>query len=265
MTGLVAAKRYEQNRMHLPPEVQREMIRTNFTQIPKGDVVKTLLESEYLVLQSSIRVEASKRTSMQIANLREQMTEYNSLLDRLHEMTVSHEALEKTCEEKDGKILALEQEVEALKEDRRQGRRWLQQSSGDEGSIRRISFPTRQFQGIQFPVQQHMQQPIEQPMQHQQMGQYNCQIPVQQLLPITHQLPIQQMPSASINFPTVDNGDRAGILPYGQDGGRMKRAISNEYKSSLSVTGITAQSHINEPRVLNNKRIKTTDHSSPAR
>ncbi|KAL7529795.1 hypothetical protein ACHAWF_008881 [Thalassiosira exigua] len=112
--GLLAAKRYENDKPRLPPEVQRDLIDENFPSVPRGDVAPTLSESECLQLRASTVAAANERTSRGMANLREQLTEYHALLDELSAMTERYDALEERYKLRGRRIQLLERQVAAM-------------------------------------------------------------------------------------------------------------------------------------------------------
>lgn len=134
MDGLMAAKIYERNRPRLSLAVQEEMIQNNFPRLPDGESINQLTEDECMELRMSIQDMASQKMTHSIANLREQLTEYHSLIDRLSSITAKYEALKGECQERGNRIESLEQEVTALKKvQRTAGLR------GNDDSVRCIS------------------------------------------------------------------------------------------------------------------------------
>lgn len=122
MNGLVAARQYQEHRQHLSLSTQEDMLDSNFgTRLPEGTTTTMrLTEDEKVQLQSSIRQHANQQTANAIANLREQLTEYHSLLDQLHTITDKNKLLQRTVLDRDNRIDALEQELATLKRERGQ-------------------------------------------------------------------------------------------------------------------------------------------------
>lgn len=159
--GLAAAKQYERDRTRLPLSFQEEMIKDNFRQVPDGDVSKRLTEDEYTQLRASIQNNASKRAADCIANLREQMMEYHSLLDQLSSMTAKYESMQKISQASEERIHQLEQEVVNLKKEQHHHAPVLCRT----GDIpRRVSYPGGHC-GVHQPTQFSPQVPIMQMQQ----------------------------------------------------------------------------------------------------
>ena len=121
MNGLVAARQYQEHRQHLSLSTQEDMMDSNFgTRLPEGTTTMLLTEEEIIQLQSSIRKHANQQTANAIAHLREQLTEYHSLLDQLSTITDKNKLLQRTVLDRDNRIDALEQELATLKRERGQ-------------------------------------------------------------------------------------------------------------------------------------------------
>ena len=121
MNGLVAAQQYQEHRQHLSLSTQEDMMDSNFgTRLPEGTTTMLLTEDEYVQLQSSIRGHANQQMANAIAHLREQLTEYHSLLDQLSTITDKNKLLQRTVLDRDNRIDALEQELATLKRERGQ-------------------------------------------------------------------------------------------------------------------------------------------------
>lgn len=140
MNGLMAAKQYENNKPQHSLAAQEEMLKTNFPPLPNGVIAKQMTEDECMQLRASIHDMASERMAHSITNLREQLTEYHSLLDQLSSVTAKYESLEKEYQKRGDRIQSLEQEVVALKKSHA--------VYVTEHSVRRVSCTGPQGQGV---------------------------------------------------------------------------------------------------------------------
>ena len=118
--GLVAAKQYERSRPRLSRSVQDATMKANFRQAPDGDVSKRLSEDEYMQLRASMQNYALQTMFDSMANLREQMTEYHSVIGQLSSITVKYENMQKTLQASNERVYELEHEVIVLKKERHQ-------------------------------------------------------------------------------------------------------------------------------------------------
>lgn len=115
MNGLMAAKQYEKNKPQLSLVAQEELIATHFPCLPDGTIFEQMSKEECMQLRMSMQAKAGTGTAQNIASLREQMTEYHSLLDKLSSVMMQYDALTKEFEKRGGRIQSLEEEVAALK------------------------------------------------------------------------------------------------------------------------------------------------------
>ena len=140
--GLMAAQQYQENRQRLSLSTQEDMLDATFgTRLPEGTTtMPSLTEDEYVQLQSSIRKHANQRRENVIARLRDQLTEYHSLLDQLHTIAAKNKVLQRTVLDRDNRIDALEQELVVLKrKERYQQQHDTMISDRSGGGTRRIS------------------------------------------------------------------------------------------------------------------------------
>lgn len=176
MGGLIAAKQYERERKQLPPSVQEVMMENNFPRVPPTAVAKTLTERECDQLRMSMQDSAAKKAALCIANLREQLTEYHALLDKLSSVTAKYEALQVECRERDTRIQHLEQEVAAMKMGRQEQYPQQQPRQQQPGSCdyeqhcsRRVSYPAAGFLQPLLPATQPAAFGCQLPQQLQQV------------------------------------------------------------------------------------------------
>ena len=117
--GLDAAQKYEQlkqQRRALSAQEDIHQMNISFPRLPEGNAVTALLtEDEYVDLRFAMQNNASNVTALSVANVRQQLTEYHSLLDQLSSITTKYIALQKTSQDQAAKIRSLEQEVASLK------------------------------------------------------------------------------------------------------------------------------------------------------
>jgi len=111
MAGLRAAKHYEENKTRPSLAASEEMMRMNFPRIPSGDISKQISEDEYTQLRTSMQETTNDKTAQSIANVRVQLTEYHSLLDKLSSVVAKYDALEKEFRVRRSRIQSLEEEV----------------------------------------------------------------------------------------------------------------------------------------------------------
>ena len=113
--GLDAAQKYEQlkqQRRELSAQEDIHQMNISFPRLPEGNAVTALLtEDEYVDLRFAMQNNASKVTAVNVANVRQQLTEYHSLLDELNSITTKYTALQKTSQDQAAKIRSLEEEV----------------------------------------------------------------------------------------------------------------------------------------------------------
>ena len=158
--GLMAARQYQEHRQRLSPSTQEDMLDATFgTRLPEGTTtMPSLTEDEYVQLQSSVRQHANQRRENVITRLRDQLTEYHSLLDQLHTIAAKNKVLQRTVLDRDNRIDALEQELAVLKRKERyqqQHDTMINARSGG-GGTRRISIHSSS--SLQQPA--ILQQPI---------------------------------------------------------------------------------------------------------
>jgi len=113
--GLDAAQKYEQlkqQRRALSAQEDIHQMNISFPRLPEGNAVTALLtEDEYVDLRFAMQNNASKVTAVNVANVRQQLTEYHSLLDQLSSITTKYTALQKTSQDQAAKIRSLEEEL----------------------------------------------------------------------------------------------------------------------------------------------------------
>eukprot|EP00585_Thalassiosira_rotula_P004115 CAMPEP_0196143712 /NCGR_PEP_ID=MMETSP0910-20130528/13676_1 /TAXON_ID=49265 /ORGANISM="Thalassiosira rotula, Strain GSO102" /LENGTH=345 /DNA_ID=CAMNT_0041405199 /DNA_START=193 /DNA_END=1230 /DNA_ORIENTATION=- len=115
MNGLMAAKQYEKNKPQLSLVAQEELITMHFPCLPDGTIFEQMSKEECMHLRISMQAKAGNGSAQNTANLREQMTEYHSLLDKLSSVMMKYGALEKEFEKRGERIQSLEKEVVVLK------------------------------------------------------------------------------------------------------------------------------------------------------
>lgn len=291
INGLLAAKKYESSKPKLTPAQQEAMMTINFPRLPEGDTAKLLSNDECQQLRSSLQDSASKRTTQSIANLRDQLTEYHALLDKLTEMTSKYEALEKMFQERGDRIQTLEQEVETLKSSNCPVRRVSCSVEQAMLPVAGVDVDVSCYQPVQPQAQvpMHMQA-YQQPQQASndlafyQSNNYssiqNHQSPFVSLNVSSttvdsnpfgriEQLPtrpaIQQIISPLQTSMSCQLSNDAFSLSYADCGSgpvsassRPKRAISNEFSYALS-SGMVTDFPQNSQ---DNKRMKTGVHSA---
>ena len=117
--GLDAAQKYEQLKQQRRAQSAQEDIHQmniSFPRLPEGNAVTALLtEDEYVDLRYAMQNNASNITALNVTNVRQQLTEYHSLLDQLSSITTKYTALQKTSQDQAAKIRSLEEEVASLK------------------------------------------------------------------------------------------------------------------------------------------------------
>jgi len=117
--GLDAAQKYEQlkqQRRALSAQEDIHQMNISFPRLPEDNAVTALLtEDEYVDLRFAMQNNASNITALNVANVRQQLTEYHSLLDQLSSITTKYTALQKTSQDQAAKIRSLEGEVASLK------------------------------------------------------------------------------------------------------------------------------------------------------
>ena len=135
--GLDAAQKYEQlkqQRRELSAQEDIHQMNISFPRLPEDNAVTALLtEDEYVDLRFAMQNNASNVTALSVANVRQQLTEYHSLLDQLNSITTKYTALQKTSQDQAAKIRSLEEEVASLK------RRGMQSVTNPSNIPRRIS------------------------------------------------------------------------------------------------------------------------------
>ena len=113
--GLDAAQKYEQlkqQRRALSAQEDIHQMNISFPRLPESNAVTALLtEDEYVDLRFAMQNNASKVTTLNVANVRQQLTEYHSLLDQLNSITTKYTALQKTSQDQAAKIRSLEEEL----------------------------------------------------------------------------------------------------------------------------------------------------------
>ena len=123
--GLDAAQKYEQlkqQRRALSAQEDIHRMNISFPRLPENNAVTALLtEDEYVDLRFAMQNNASKVTALHVANVRQQLTEYHSVLDQLGSITTKYTALQKTSQDQAAKIQSLEGEVASLKLKKRGG------------------------------------------------------------------------------------------------------------------------------------------------
>lgn len=134
MAGLRAAKHYEENKTRPSLAASEEMMRMNFPRIPSGDISKQISEDEYTQLRTSMQETTNDKTAQSIANVRVQLTEYHSLLDKLSSVVAKYDALEKEFRVRRSRIQSLEEEVVVLT------MKNAQSASTESDTPRRVSY-----------------------------------------------------------------------------------------------------------------------------
>ena len=137
--GLDAAQKYEQlkqQRRALSAQEDIHQMNISFPRLPEGNAVTALLtEDEYVDLRFAMQNNASNVTALSVANVRQQLTEYHSLLDQLSSVTTKYTALQKTSQDQAAKIRSLEEEVAVASLKKRGG----MQSVSTNNITRRVS------------------------------------------------------------------------------------------------------------------------------
>jgi len=113
--GLDAAQKYEQlkqQRRALSAQEDIHQMNISFPRLPESNAVTALLtEDEYVDLRFAMQNNASNITAVNVANVRQQLTEYHSLLDQLSSITTKYTVLQKTSQDQAAKIRSLEEEL----------------------------------------------------------------------------------------------------------------------------------------------------------